>query len=91
MISLFKLIDKIAGTSATALVLGESGVGKELVASAIHFKAGGPTNPSSNSTARHSPKALLRVSCSVMKKAHSPGQLQPAKGDSNWRPAAQSS
>ncbi|NTU93236.1 MAG: sigma 54-interacting transcriptional regulator [Chlorobiaceae bacterium] len=39
MLSLFKMIDKIARTSATALVLGESGVGKELVANAIHFKS----------------------------------------------------
>jgi Nif-specific regulatory protein len=39
MISLYKMIDKIAKTSATTLVLGESGVGKELVASAIHYKS----------------------------------------------------
>ena len=39
MISLFRMIDKIAKTSATALILGESGVGKELVANAIHFKS----------------------------------------------------
>jgi Nif-specific regulatory protein len=39
MMSLFRMIDKIAGTSATALILGESGVGKELVANAIHFKS----------------------------------------------------
>ncbi len=39
MLSLFRMIDKIAGTSATALILGESGVGKELVANAIHFKS----------------------------------------------------
>jgi Nif-specific regulatory protein len=39
MISLYKMIDKIAKTNATTLVLGESGVGKELVASAIHFKS----------------------------------------------------
>jgi Nif-specific regulatory protein len=39
MLSLFKMIDKIARTSATALILGESGVGKELVANAIHFKS----------------------------------------------------
>ena len=38
MVSLYKMIDKIAKTNATTLVLGESGVGKELVASAIHFK-----------------------------------------------------
>ncbi|MEI7824816.1 MAG: sigma 54-interacting transcriptional regulator, partial [Chlorobiaceae bacterium] len=39
MVSLYKMIDKIAKTNATTLVLGESGVGKELVASAIHFKS----------------------------------------------------
>ncbi|NTV05403.1 MAG: sigma 54-interacting transcriptional regulator [Chlorobiaceae bacterium] len=39
MISLYKMIDKIAKTSATTLILGESGVGKELVASAIHYKS----------------------------------------------------
>jgi Nif-specific regulatory protein len=39
MISLFRMIDKISRTSATALILGESGVGKELVANAIHFKS----------------------------------------------------
>jgi Nif-specific regulatory protein len=39
MISLFKMIDKIARTNATTLILGESGVGKELVANAIHFKS----------------------------------------------------
>lgn len=39
MMSLFRMIDKIARTNATALILGESGVGKELVANAIHFKS----------------------------------------------------
>ncbi len=45
MISLYKMIDKIAKTNATTLVLGESGVGKELVASAIHFKSRRNENP----------------------------------------------
>jgi len=39
MTALYTMIDKIATTNATTLVLGESGVGKELVASAIHFKS----------------------------------------------------
>jgi len=54
MISLFKLIDKIAGTSATALVLGESGVGKELVASAIHFKS------------RRADKPFIKFNCAAL-------------------------
>ncbi|ACF44142.1 sigma-54-dependent Fis family transcriptional regulator [Pelodictyon phaeoclathratiforme] len=45
MISLYKMIDKIAKTNATTLVLGESGVGKELVAGAIHFKSHRNENP----------------------------------------------
>jgi Nif-specific regulatory protein len=45
MLSLFRMIDKISKTNATTLVLGESGVGKELVASAIHFKSRREGNP----------------------------------------------
>jgi DNA-binding NtrC family response regulator len=40
MQKLFRAIDKTAASSATVLITGESGVGKELVARAIHF--GGP-------------------------------------------------
>ena len=36
MRSLFELIKKISGAPTTVLILGESGVGKELVAEAIH-------------------------------------------------------
>ena len=36
MLSLFELIEKVAGSDATVLLQGESGTGKELVARAIH-------------------------------------------------------
>ncbi len=39
MQQLRQLIDRIASTDATVLVRGESGVGKELVARAIHFRS----------------------------------------------------
>lgn len=45
MQEVYKLIEKVAKTKSTVLILGESGVGKELVASAIHYSslcAGGP-------------------------------------------------
>ena len=45
MKKIFSLIEKIAPTEAKVLITGESGVGKELIAKAIHFRskrAGGP-------------------------------------------------
>ncbi|NTW50881.1 MAG: sigma 54-interacting transcriptional regulator, partial [Chlorobiales bacterium] len=45
MRSVFKMIDKISKTNATVLILGESGVGKELVANAIHYKSRRASRP----------------------------------------------
>lgn len=39
MLEVYSLIDKIVRTRTTVLILGESGVGKELVASAIHYNS----------------------------------------------------
>jgi Nif-specific regulatory protein len=39
MQEVYELIHKVAATKATVLALGESGVGKELVASAIHYNS----------------------------------------------------
>ncbi len=39
MLQIYRLIDDIAPTNATVLILGESGTGKELVARAIHAKS----------------------------------------------------
>lgn len=37
--SVFNIIDKVAGTDANILILGENGTGKELIARAIHQKS----------------------------------------------------
>jgi two-component system response regulator PilR (NtrC family) len=37
--NIFRLIEKIAGVNSSVLIQGESGVGKELIAKAIHYKS----------------------------------------------------
>ncbi|GEO80030.1 sigma-54 interaction domain-containing protein [Pararhodospirillum oryzae] len=45
MREVYDLIHKVAGTKATVLILGESGVGKELVANAIHYNGQSADGP----------------------------------------------
>ena len=45
MQEVYQLIDRVTRTKTTVLILGESGVGKELVASAIHFNSGAAKGP----------------------------------------------
>lgn len=45
MQDVFKLIERVAGTDSTILILGESGTGKELVARALHFNSRRQSGP----------------------------------------------
>ena len=45
MRTVYHLVEKVSGTRATVLILGESGVGKELVASAIHYASAAKSGP----------------------------------------------
>jgi Transcriptional regulator containing GAF, AAA-type ATPase, and DNA binding domains len=45
MQEVFDLIQKVAAAKATVLVLGESGVGKELIANAIHYESPWSSGP----------------------------------------------
>jgi Nif-specific regulatory protein len=45
MIEIFALIDKVSRTNTTVLILGESGVGKERVAHAIHYNSSRVNKP----------------------------------------------
>ncbi len=54
MRAVFTLVERVASTDATALVLGESGTGKELVARAIHARS------------QRAAKPFLAVNCSAL-------------------------
>jgi DNA-binding NtrC family response regulator len=45
MQSVFELIEKVAGTDANVLILGENGTGKELVAQAVHRRSARANGP----------------------------------------------
>jgi DNA-binding NtrC family response regulator len=45
MQKIFEMIEKVADTNATVLITGESGVGKELVARAIHYNSSRKDSP----------------------------------------------
>jgi DNA-binding NtrC family response regulator len=45
MQKVFEMIEKVADTNATVLIQGESGVGKELVARALHYNSSRRTRP----------------------------------------------
>ena len=45
MLEVYGLIEKVTKSKATVLILGESGVGKELVASAIHYNSPSSSGP----------------------------------------------
>lgn len=52
--SVYSLVEKVADTDSTILILGESGTGKELVARAVHFNS------------RRADKALVTVNCAAI-------------------------
>ncbi|SOC09060.1 sigma-54 interaction domain-containing protein [Rhodobacter maris] len=63
MAEVYELIGKVAKTRATVLILGESGVGKELVASAIHYSSDRAAKP------------FIRFNCAAIPEALAESQL----------------
>ena len=75
--SVFRIVEKVADTTASVLIEGESGTGKELIARAIHYKS------------RRAARAFLAVNCGALPEnileselfGHTKGAFTGATGD----------
>ncbi|MGN5478547.1 sigma 54-interacting transcriptional regulator [Cupriavidus basilensis] len=65
---------RVAPSSLPVLLLGESGTGKEMFARAVHEASSAPAGRSWWWTARVSPSPCSKASCSVTRRARSPGR-----------------
>ena len=61
MYQIYELIERVADSRATVLILGESGTGKELVAQAIHARKGQPDSPFVSINCGSVPKTILEA------------------------------
>lgn len=75
MQDVYGLIRKVSATRTTVLLLGESGVGKEMVANALHYGGLRRGGHSSSATARPCPKVLWKANCLATKKGRSPARF----------------
>jgi Nif-specific regulatory protein len=80
MRTVYNLVDKVSKTRATVLILGESGVGKELVASAIHYASQGKDGPFVRFNCAALPEALAESELFGHEKGSFTGAVETRKG-----------
>ena len=78
--SIFQLIDTVAATNATVLILGESGSGKELIARAIHNKSPRANQPFIKVSCASLPEGLLESELFGHEKGAFTGAVAARKG-----------
>jgi DNA-binding NtrC family response regulator len=80
MKELRQLIQTVAPSDATVLILGESGTGKELIAGAIHNLSRRRRGRMCGSTARRFRKRCWRANCLGMRRGRSRGRCGRSRG-----------
>ena len=80
MQDVFKMIERVADTESTVLILGESGTGKELVAKALHFNSRRKTSPFIPINCSALPENLLESELFGHRKGAFTGALNDKKG-----------
>src|SRR5437764_1227721 len=80
MHEVFKMIERVADTDSTILILGESGTGKELVAKALHFNSRGQFAPFIPINCSALPESLLESELFGHRKGSFTGAVNDKKG-----------
>jgi Nif-specific regulatory protein len=80
MREVFKLINQVSRTQATVLIRGESGVGKELIADAIHYGSDRSTRPFVKVNCSALPESLIESELFVHEKGAFTGAEMQKKG-----------
>ena len=91
MLAVLRSAEKAAGSAIPVLIEGESGVGKELIARAIHGQASGAPSRSSRSIAARSRTISWSRSCSATRRAPSPARPRSTPASSSKPRAARCS
>jgi DNA-binding NtrC family response regulator len=87
MQALYKIIERVAKTDSTVLILGESGTGKELIANAIHLSSPRKDKPFVPINCGAIPEELMESELFGHEKGSFTGALKERKGRfelSNW-------
>ena len=80
MLKIFELIKTIAPTTATVLVIGETGTGKEVIARAIHHQSQRRTKPFIATSCAALPESLLESELFGHEKGSFTGAVERKKG-----------
>ena len=80
MMEVFTLLHKVAPTRTTVLLLGESGVGKEMIANAIHYDGLSPEGPMVKFNCAALPESILESELFGHERGAFTGAVQQRKG-----------